>query len=123
MPQQKPMKNFTYILLLISCNLFAQKNAFELSLSPIHDKNLNLELNSIGLSDPVYGVPSIDNRLGGLMCLSYERKNNSPFSLIMGVRNIFRKINYIYHYRVYGDFFQNTLELPIGMRYTQKIND
>jgi hypothetical protein len=113
------MKNTFVLFLFFTLTAYAQKNIFAFSLAGVKDKNLNLFVPYVFSWE---SIPSIDNRYAAVFSAGYERKSKTAFSFVMAVRDVFRKIDYVYIQAVTGGFIQNTLEVPIGVRYTKTLN-
>lgn len=114
------VRRFLVFFLFFSLHVFSQKNVFEFSLAGVRDKNLNLSPpHAFSFED----IPDIDNRYAMGIAVAYERKNTSPFSFIVTVRDVLRKIDYIKANTVITGFIQNTLEIPIGARYSKAFSD
>lgn len=114
------MKNTFFIFCFYSLTVFSQKNVFEFSLAGVIDKNLNVSVPGVFSFE---SIPSIDNRYAAGLAFAYERKSFSHVSFFFGLRDVVRKIDYIYNNSVTGGFIQNTLEVPVGVRYTKAINE
>jgi hypothetical protein len=109
-----------FIVLFYAFQSFAQKNNIEFSIGSIRDKNFNLSYGNLSTAG---ALPVVDNRYAGLMAVTYNYKINSSFSPIITARLVLRKINYVYLDATINDFFYNTIEIPIGIRYTKTLNE
>ncbi len=116
------MKSTNLIFLFLFCvfKSFTQKSNLEFSIGSVRDKNFNLAYSNLSTAGV---LPVVDNRYAGLLAVTYEYKTNSNFSTIITTRLVARKINYVYLDAVISSFLYNTIEIPIGVRYTKALNE
>lgn len=114
------LKMLAFVIIFISSKkIIAQKHAFEFSLNNISDKNVNLNTTSL-----MRGFkPVLDNRVSLSTSLGYNYEFGKKWHLTASVRFLLRKIDYLQNNSIIQSFYQNMIELPIGIRHRFTINE